>query len=512
MKKALTLLLALCLLLCPGCATDSADPSPGWEEYQQSQQSQPEPAPSAPELELPEVFSLAYHKDHTLDPITCGEGIQESVAALLYEPLIRLDSSFAPTPLLCESWSADGNFLIWTLQIRSGVLFSDGSELTAADAAASLRRAAASEKYSYRLRHAVSITSNREGQVVVTLSTPNNAFPRLLDIPVVKSGTSEQAVPAGTGPYVFVNGSEGSYLQKNPDWWQKKALPVDTIPLVHAKDVDTAVYLFSSRRISLLYVNPTGDQISPTGQIRETELATGKMQFIGFNTRSGVFADAAARQVVHRGLPRDMLVDAFFSGHGEPAAFPLSPADALYPHDLETAYSYEDTLARLRSLGYSSGNTIELTLLVNQEDPFRLSAASYIAESLSQEDWHISVRALPWEEYLAALAAGDFDLYYGEVRMTADWDPTALVSSGGALNYGGFSDTAIDSLLHTLSSAPSQDNVMRLLCGELLDKAPIAPICFRNSLVLTHPGVVENISTTPNSLFTSFSDWTIHLK
>ena len=29
------------------------------------------------------------------------------------------------------------------------------------------------------------------------------------------------------------------------------------------------------------------------------------------------------------------------------------------------------------------------------------------------------VLALPWEEYTAALAAGDFDLYYGEVKLTA---------------------------------------------------------------------------------------------
>lgn len=41
----------------------------------------------------------------------------------------------------------------------------------------------------------------------------------------------------------------------------------------------------------------------------------------------------------------------------------------------------------------------------------------------------VEVNALPWEEYNAALAAGNFDLYYGEVRLTADWNLTSLLGS-----------------------------------------------------------------------------------
>ena len=511
MKRLTALFLCLCLLLCAGCAEEAAEPEPGWEEYQQSQQEEPDTTIEEDTLQLPQVFTLAYHKDHTLDPISCGEGIQQSVAELLYEPLVQLDNAFEPQPLLCENWQSDGSSLVWTLQMRSGVLFSDGSELTAADAAASLQRAAASEKYGYRLRQVVSMTHNKHNQVIITLSQPNSSFPSLLNIPVVKRGTESQSVPVGTGAYVFVNGAEGSFLQANPDWWQGKDLPVPTIALLHAKDLDTAVYLFSSRRISLLCVDPTGDQISASGQVSETEMATAAMQFIGFNTRSGVFADPVARQVFSRSLQRDMLVDAFFSGHGVAASFPLSPLSPLYPADLEEADTHGEMLTQLAELGYSSGAQTTLTLLVNEENPFRVAAAGYIADSMSLGDWQITVKALPWTDYMAALETGDFDLYYGEVRMTGDWDPTPLLATGGSLNYGGFSDVATDSLMQTMASAPTRDNVARLLCSGLLQTAPIAPICFRSSVILTHPGVVENITTTPGSLFGSFSDWIIHL-
>lgn len=51
----------------------------------------------------------------------------------------------------------------------------------------------------------------------------------------------------------------------------------------------------------------------------------------------------------------------------------------------------------------------------------------------------MTVTALPWADYTAALAAGSFDLYYGEVRLTADWNLAPLLATGGRLNYGGWS-------------------------------------------------------------------------
>lgn len=510
MKKLFSCLLAFWVLMAAGCTGDTSDlPEPSWEEYQQSQQPQPD-APESPAQ--PQIFALAYHKDHTLDPITCGEGIQQDVSSLLYEPLFQLDQTFQPIPLLCESFAWNDSGLVCTLTIRQGVLFSDGTELTAADVTASLRRAASSDKYGYRLREMVSVSANRSGNVVITLTAPNSGFLSLLNIPIVKSGTEKQLVPTGTGPYLFVTGSEGSVLQANPDWWQQKELPVSTISLIHAKDVDTAVYLFSSRRISLLAVDPTGDQVSPSGQSEETEQDTTNFQFIGFNTVNGVFSNSAARRAFSQGLQRDMLVDVFLSGHGQAAQFPISPSSSLYPTDLEWVYSYEETLQSLDGAGCNSGNITELTLLVNEEDPSRLASARYIAENLSLGDWAIAVKALPWEEYLLALESGEFDLYYGEVRLTADWDLRQLLGTDGTLNYGGISDARLNTLLSQFLNAEDRPAAAISLCSHLQNTAPIAPICFRSNVVLTHPGVVEHLSTTPGSVFSQLSNWSIHLQ
>lgn len=503
MRPLLALFCALTVLL-TGCASlqtqEDDDVDPNWEAFQQSQeQTAPEEAPP----ELPRAFSLPYHKDLTLDPITCIDEIQMDVASLLYEPLVRLGPDFAPVPFLCESWSWNDTGLICTLKLREDVFFSDGTPLTAADAVDTLRRAMASPRYGYRLRNVVSVAPTRSGEVQIALASPDRGLPALLDIPIVKRGTGAYLAPIGTGPYLLITGTEGDHLTAYPDRWQGQALPVEDIPLVHAKDRDAAMYLFSSHRVELLAVDPTSDIASSTGPSQSVEMPTTVLQFIGFNTQKGMFADGTERTAFSRGLPRDTLTEAFFSGHAEPAQFPIAPRSSLYPQDLEMPYD--------KGSAPSTAGTGSIRFLVNEEDDFRRASAQFIASSMADAGWDIQVQALPWPEYLAALEAGDFDLYYGEVRLTANWDLRDLLASGGALNYGGWADPVTDQLLAGFASSEDRADAARQLCVHLRSEAPIAPVCFLHYAVLTHPGTVEGISPAPSAPFWKLQDWQIHL-
>ena len=47
-------------------------------------------------------FALPILAGETLDPIDCGDGVQQLLLPLLYEGLFELDPSFEPQPVLCE--------------------------------------------------------------------------------------------------------------------------------------------------------------------------------------------------------------------------------------------------------------------------------------------------------------------------------------------------------------------------------------------------------------------------
>ena len=52
----------------------------------------------------------------------------------------------------------------------------------------------------------------------------------------------------------------------------------------------------------------------------------------------------------------------------------------------------------------------------------------------------MDLQLLARDDYVAALEKGDFDLYLAEVRLTADFDLTALITAGGSLTYGGYDE------------------------------------------------------------------------
>lgn len=459
---------------------------------------------------LPERFALPYMPGRTLDPIDCPDGMQQTAASLLYEGLFRLDGRFEPQLCLCVSYTHDETASRYTFVLREGVQFSDGSPLTARDVKASLDRARTSGRFGSRLSGISSVSANGDS-VTVSLSRPNTALTALLDVPIVKSGSQDGPAPVGTGPYFYAEEETGSYLIANQSWWKGENQPVDRIALVEAPDDDAMLYRFSSHEVQLITADLTGVlAVSTTGSVGCVDTDTTVMQYVGCNTARAPLDSPSLRRALSAGINRANVAGVYLSGHGKAAAFPVSPVSSLYPSALEEAYSLESFSSALAESGYASETP--LTLLVNEENGFKTAIAEHLAESWTAGGVAVEVRALPWEEYAAALAAGDFDLYYGEARLSADWDLGSLLEPGGALNYGHWSHPDTSRLLQELAGAEDRTAAMKALCAHLKDQAPILPVCFKSTSVLTQAGVVEGLAPTAAEPFYALGQCVIHLE
>ena len=501
---ALALVLALSLT---GCWEAEPEPDDFWND------DLPSPSEEEPQREPAQIsdFTLPYLSGQTFDPVTCIDGVQQTVGALLYEPLFTLDNSFAPQPVLCEHSSCDAQALTWTFALRSAV-FSDGTALTANDVLATYRRAAESARYGARFANVASMKAQDAHTLIVTLTRSNGSFPALLDIPIVKAGTESNTVPTGTGPYVY-SSEGGPHLTSNQSWWQSGTLPVETVGLSPAEDRDTMLYQFTSHDIQLITADLTGTApVSVTGSISFQDADTAILQYVGFNAQKAPFNNAALRAAMNLGINRPSVVSAYLSGHGAAAQFPISPVSPLYPSELEETYSHDAFASAMADAGFASGASRTATLLVNSENSFKVAAAEQIARSLSAFDLDIEVLALPWEEYTAALAAGQFDLYYAEVKLTANWDLTPLLATGGALGAGGCSRAQTDQLLASCAAAADRGSALKNLCAHLRQQAPILPVCFKSTSILVQAGVTEGLTPTMANPFYNLTSCTIHLR
>jgi len=511
LRRILTALLtAACLLL--GLAGCGAAP------YEEPWQPTPTPAATATPEPEPAQFALACYPQSSFHPITGGNRTNLSLGGLLYEGLFALDPQFQVQNVLCESYTVSEDALKWTFVLRAGVRFSDGSALTAADVAASLNQARASALYSARFTGVTGVSAG-EGTVSVTLSSPNGGLPALLDVPVCK-GTGER--PAGTGPYVLAGEADALVLEARTDWWQGNALPRQSIPLRSIQEADDLIRAFDTRDVALVATDLTGtNALGFSGSFETVDYPTSTMLYVGFNTASGPCRDAGLRRALQQSFDRDAVVTAQFSRHALAAALPVSPVSPLYDGALagRLAYSSQALAQALAGAGWSQTDgswrrgreTLALRFVVPGENTDRISAAEQLAKNLTDEGVSVELKKLSWEDYTAVLARGDFDLYLAEVRLTGDFDLTALLAPTGALNYGGYQDASAAGLLSAFRAADgaARGQAAGALYEYLAQEPPFAVICFKNWSLLTQWRLLTGLTPTQQNVFYRFADWTV---
>ena len=494
MKKVLPVLaLAFCLLL--GGCTGGPEPDPT-----------PSPATSSAVVEETAEFALACYPEAGFHPITGANRTNLTLAGLVYEGLYALDQQFEPQAQLCTGGTPSADGLNWTFTLRTGVTFSDGSPLTAAEVKSSLDLARTSTLYASRLSDITNVTAG-EGTVTVTLSRANGNLPALLDIPIVKE---TGGVPLGTGPYVFSNSGDAWSLTARQGWWQGEELPLQTIPLRSIQETDDLIHAFDTRDIALVSTDLTGtNALGFSGSFDTVDYPTSIMLYVGFNVKSGPCRTAAVRQALLRAFDRTSVSTAIYSSHAQPAALPISPASPYYQETL--AQDLEYSTQQAGELLAEAGTVGTLTFVPPSDTAPRASAAEKLASGLTDLGLQVDLQLLARDDYVAALEKGDFDLYLAEVRLTADFDLTALITAGGSLNYGGYADAEAAQLLQQYRAATGQgrDLSAKRLCERLAEEPPFAVICFKNWSVLTQWSRISGLTPTQQNVFYGFAQWDI---
>lgn len=506
MKKLFASLLSAALILSLAACGGGPLPDLSGSASSSEDVSQPEDPPLR---SIP--FTLAFYPEYSLHPTLAANRANLTLAPLLYESLFTVDASFQAQPVLCSSYTVSEDKLVWTFTLRSGITFSDGAPLDAAAVAAALELARSGRgRYQARLADVASVIAPADApnQVIVSLRRPNGSLPLLLDIPIA---LGEGDRPAGTGPYVLTE--DGQSLTARDGWWQTdKTLPVQSIPLHGVSKSDDLIYAFDAGDVSLADVDLMATNAMGYGGNYQTwDYATADFLYLGFNAQSGLCRTPEVRRTLALAVDRDAAASISYANHARPSQLPVHPDSPLYNRDAAQAapgFSPEELALQAESL-HLPGKA--LIFLVNNENTAKAAVAQRIAYQLEAAGLTVDLQQLSFEDFTAALAAGNFDLYLGETMFTADFDLAPLLSSAGALNYGGWQDEAADSLLYAMHAASPEDKpaAAQALFARLNDQVPIVPIAFKNGSVLTQWGKLSGLSPVRGNVFYQIENWTV---
>lgn len=499
MGKRLIALSLTCILFLAGCSNTAGQPS-----------AQPEPTPTPSTQPAAADFTLPYQPNASLHPITGTNKTNLAFSSLVYQGLFELDNTFTPHGVLCSGQSADASGLIWTLSLAEA-FFSDGSAVTADDVVRSLTMARSSELYAPRFRDVQNIAAADISTVTITLSRPNSALPALLDIPIIRD-SSDGSMPLGSGPYRFVENDGPLHLLRNPSAPENVPEKIFLYPVTAA---DELIYAFDAGEVSMVVSDLTGANALGYSSGYETfDYPTTTMLYVGFQTSWGVCSNAMIRRALSFCFDRETVSDSLLAGHADPTCLPFSPRCALHSETYEQQESYDPDIAAqlLSDAGYDVGedgllcrygSPLSITFIVNTDNPFKVTIAEYLTDELTQLGIAVELKKLSWDDYMYALNYGLFDLYLGEVALTADFDLTPLLEPNGGLNYGRYSNPETSGLLNTLRACSKEElsSAVDAFSAQFAVDCPLAPLCFKEHSVLTQWQTLSGLNPTRQNPF-----------
>lgn len=135
----------------------------------------------------------------TLDPAPARGAGARALSALVHETLVTLTADGEAMPSLAASWSAAGRE--WTLRLRPGALFHDGTPITSADVVRSLQRflRSTSPAGGWLARHVTGLAAADPRRVVITVDEDVHGVLEALAAP---AAAITSARGAGAGPFV----------------------------------------------------------------------------------------------------------------------------------------------------------------------------------------------------------------------------------------------------------------------------------------------------------------------
>ncbi len=438
----------------------------------------------------------------TLDPHSQNEGPTHTVSHQIYDSLVYRDMDLEMQPGLATDWYvSEEDETVWIFEIREGVTFHEGQELTAEDVAFSLNRARHQNADMRGLLTAVTDARARDSHTVeIHTDGPNPLLPNNLTNLFIMSqewaeehgveepqnyaaGEETYAVrnANGTGPFRVVSREPDvrTVFERNEDFWGIDEYPMEISRMIFTP-IDssaTRVAALLSGEVDLLLEAPVQDiarlsqadglKIEQGPQNRTIFLGVhqGKEQLEQSNAEGNPFADRSVREAMNLAIDVEAIKTAVMRGNSEPAGMIAPPFVNGYDEDLDARPEADTERARelLAEAGYGDGFDITFHCpndrYINDEQ-----ICQAVVGLLGQIGIDARLVSQTRSVHFAELTNGEYEFYllgWGVPPMDSEYIFSFLYHTKegdrGTWNHTGYSNERVDELIQAMAREVDTD-------------------------------------------------------
>lgn len=473
MKKLLTLILCLAMVLTVfvGCSS-----TPATEEGASA--SGDAAQGEAADSEYKDTLVFAMNTDvQSMDPQIQNDTTSEQVVKMLYNTLLKFEDDGTVVGDLAESWSVSEDKLTWTFNLKQGVKFHNGKELTSADVKATFDRALNAEAGGLRTTEIIKMFTAVEAPdpytVTITTDAPYGPMESLMcnmslgimDADYIEQygldlGTSAEG-ENGTGPFKVVSWERDQEIvvERFDDYFGTPA-KLQTVVYTIIPEAASRVIALETGEVDVID-KPTDEDLArleaDTENFTVLRKPTISQRLFRFGCNDPIISNTKVRQAIVYAIDRQAIIDALFTGSGYPSTAPLAPVTFGYSDLGEIEQDLELAKSLLAEAGYPDG--FDTKIITTERYQNGIELAEIISQQLAEIGINAEIEVWEWSALSASwngITADEFDqpifiMGAGPSMRDADGGLRGLYTTSETglndRNYGFYSNAEVDALI-----------------------------------------------------------------